>query len=240
VTTTDESLKAILSRAPVTTADDAAAILGAIVETLPAGDGVWCFSRLYQAVTDAIRGSLAATTFHDPRWLDRLDAAFANLYFEALRLFLDGSPDTPRAWYPLFASRSLPRAALQFALAGMNAHINRDLPVALVTVCTESGVELARTVPEYQDYLAVNPLLAAVEARIKVEFLTGPFVVEDRLLGKLNDVVANFSIVEARGGAWSHGEGLWALRNDARLSATLVDTLDGLVGFASRGLLVAL
>jgi hypothetical protein len=224
----------------VTSANDAAAVLSSLVAALPPGDGIWCFSRLYQAVTDEIRSSLAAATFHDPAWLDRLDAAFANLYFRALSEFADGSPDTPRAWYPLFASRAEPKTALQFALAGMNAHINRDLPVALVAVSSAAGVPLTRATPEYQDYLAVNPLLAAVETRIKAEFLAGPFRVEDRLLGKLNDVIANFSIVEARAGAWSHGEILWALRDDASASAALLDTLDGLVGFASRGLLIEL
>ena len=30
-------------------------------------------------------------------------------------------------------------APIQFALAGMNAHINRDLPLALVETCDELG-----------------------------------------------------------------------------------------------------
>ena len=51
--------------------------------------------------------------------------------------------DTPSAWVPLFAQRSRRGVApLQFALAGMNAHINRDLPVALVTTCRELGLDL--------------------------------------------------------------------------------------------------
>jgi len=238
--TQTDALKHILARTPVASAAEALSVLTDIVSALPPGDGVWSFSRLYQAVTGDVRSSLGGTTFHDPAWLDRLDATFANLYFRALGLFLDGSPETPRAWYPLFAARSEPRAALQFALAGMNAHINRDLPVALVTTCKETGIALARDTPEHEDYLAINPLLAEIEARIKTEFLTGPLAVADHLLGKLDDMVANFSIVEARAGAWSHGETFWALRDDPTVTATLLDTLDGLVGFASRGLLVTL
>jgi hypothetical protein len=235
-----ELVKAIVARAPVTTADQALGLLGELVAALPQGDGIWCFSRLYQAVTAEVRKSLAATTFRDPAWLDHLDAVFANLYFRALALYFDGSPETPRAWYPLFAARSEPRAALQFAFAGMNAHINRDLPLALVTACRDMGLTLSRDTPEHQDYDAVNPILAAVEARIKVEFLTGPLSVADHLLGKLDDVIANFSIAEARAGAWSHGEAMWALREIPALGTTFLDTLDGLVGFASRGLLVGL
>jgi hypothetical protein len=235
-----DALKRILGRTPVASAAEALDVLTAIVEALPLRDGIRCFSRLYQAVTKDVGDSIARATFHDPAWLDRLDANFANLYFRALSLFLDDSPDTPRAWYPLFAARSEPREALQFAFAGMNAHINRDLPIALVTTCQSASIELSRATPEYADYLAVNPLLAQVEANIKAEFLTGPLAVADHLFGKLDDLIANFSIVEARAGAWSHGETFWTLRNDPAISATLLDTLDGLVGFASRGLLVSL
>src|SRR5690242_20169541 len=138
------ALAQILARAPVDTADGALELLTAIVNTLPPGDGIWCFSRLYQAVTADVREAIVGASFEDPKWLDRLDAVFANLYFAALTEFFRNSPSTPRAWYPLFASTSEPLAALQFAFAGMNAHINRDLAVALVTVCRESGIELAR------------------------------------------------------------------------------------------------
>jgi Family of unknown function (DUF5995) len=233
-------VRGVLGRTPVGSARAAFSVLTDLVGALPAGDGIWCFSRLYQAVTDQVRSSIADATFHDPAFLDRLDAAFANLYFSALASYVDDKPDTPRAWYPLFAARSEPKAALQFALAGMNAHINRDLPVALVQACERSGIELARDTPQHADYLAVNPLLATVEARVKTEFLSGQFAVADHLLGRLDDVVANFSVVEARNAAWSHGETFWAIRNNPALTATFLDSLDGLVGLASRGLLVSL
>ena len=62
---------------------------------------------------------------------------FAWLYFDAI-----AAADPPSAWRPLFASAErrgiLP---LQFAFAGMNAHINRDLPVALVETWGELGLE---------------------------------------------------------------------------------------------------
>jgi hypothetical protein len=234
----DAVLLPILARTPVSTAAEVLSVLGEIVDALPPADGIRAFSRLYQAVTTDVRDFLGMTTFSNPAWVDRLDAEFANLYFGALKLFVHESPDTPRAWYPLFANRGEPRAALQFAVAGMNAHINRDLPVALVAACEKTGVELSRRTPEYRDFLAVNPLLAGVEDRIKSEFLTGGLAVADHLLGRLDDMVANFSVVEARAGAWSHGEALWALRGSHLLSTTFLDALDGLVGFASRGLLL--
>lgn len=222
----------------VGTAAEALTVLGAIVDALPPGDGIWCFSRLYQAVTSEVGAAIAHSSFRDPSWLDHLDAVFANLYFGALDLYLTNPSATPRAWYPLFAARSEPRDALQFAFAGMNAHINRDLPLALVTAFEDAHLELSRETPEYQDYNAVNALLADVEGRVKKEFLTGLVADVDRVFGAVDDLIANFSIVQARAGAWSHAEAFWALRQHPTASAVLLDTLDGLVGFASRGLLI--
>ena len=45
-----------------------------------------------------------------------------------------------RAWQPLFALRAQPgTVSLQYALAGMNAHINFDLGLALVRTCRQLG-----------------------------------------------------------------------------------------------------
>ena len=62
--------------------------------------------------------------------------------------------------------------------------------------------------------------------------------VADEVLGHLDDVIAIWSITEARNAAWTNGEALWALRDHPDLTAAFEDTLDGTVGFASRGLLV--
>ena len=116
--------------------------MAAILEPLSRTDGVACFTRLYLEVTKAVQTELANTTFADPRFLEVLDVAFANLFFDAVRAHEQSPREAPRAWAPLFECRSTRGIApLQFALAGMNAHINRDLPVALVTTWADAGVE---------------------------------------------------------------------------------------------------
>ena len=46
------------------------------------------------------------------------------------------TPAMPTAWQPLFERRADPGIEpIQFALAGMNAHINHDLPLAVVATC---------------------------------------------------------------------------------------------------------
>lgn len=200
----------------------------ATVDALPQRDGVACFTRLYLAVTETVRG---ADGFEAPGFLTRLDIRFAELFFGAL-------DDPPRAWAPLLEARARPGVApMQFALAGMNAHINRDLPVAVVQTCEELGLELGRHGPEYADFLAVNALLIETEERVKREFLTGDLAIADDLLGEVDDVIAMWNVERARDAAWTNAEALWALRGSPVLADAFVLALDRMVGFAGRGLL---
>src|SRR5207247_1770067 len=96
-------------------------------------DGLWWFNRLYLRVTLAVRGAVTTATFRDPSFLERLDVEFANLYFDAVAAGDVDSRAAPSAWRPLFESRHRrDLKSVQFALAGMNAHINRDLPAGVV------------------------------------------------------------------------------------------------------------
>ena len=204
----------------------------AIEGCLEPQDGVAAFNRLYLAVTEAVEAQ--AGRFDSPEFLVQLDVRFACLFFDALR----DPAGIPRAWEPLFEARG--RAGvipLQFALAGMNAHINRDLPVALVDTSLERGVALRRGGPEHRDFLRVNALLAATEARVKPSLLTGPLGRADEALGRLDDVLAMWKVERARDAAWTNAETLWTLRSAPELAEDYLRTLDGMVGFAGRGLL---
>ncbi len=205
-------------------------------------DGVVCFARLYRNVTEAVDAELARSSFADPRFLARLDVVFAELFFTALTAFGRDPASAPSAWAPLFAARARRGIApLQFAFAGMNAHINRDLPVALVTASEELGVELRSGSPQHADYELVNGLLARVEQRVKDSYLTGPVATLDRILHRFNridDVIAMWDVQRAREAAWANAEALWTLRADDGLRSEFVRALARMVGFAGRGLLV--
>jgi hypothetical protein len=208
----------------------------------PRGDGVACFARLYRQVTESVSADLTGQRFADPRFLERLDVTFAGLFFAALDAYERDPAGAPRAWVPLFADRSRRGIApLQFALAGMNAHINRDLPVALVTTCRDLGLDLGEHSPEHGDFEHVNQLLAEVEARLKQSYLTGWLAWIDRLVHpfhRIDDVVAMWDVGRARDAAWTNGQALWALRDEPPLAVEFLLTLDRLVGLAGRGLLI--
>src|SRR3954468_2785248 len=128
---------------------------------LPKRDGVACFTRLYLSVTEGVQQRLAGFVFADPTFLARLDVIFAGLFFTALdAAAAEGRHGMPHAWAPLVEARSGHGIApLQFAFAGMSAHINRDLPVALVTTCTELGIGLEEGSPQHRDFEHVNAVL---------------------------------------------------------------------------------
>jgi len=214
----------------------------AIEDGLPASDGVACFARLYRRVTEGVNQALDASAFSDPAYLTRLDVTFVNLFFAALDAWERDPGTAPAAWRPLFEARSQRGiASIQFALAGMNAHINRDLPVALVSTCEALKIELRSESPEHADFLRVNTLLATVEAKLKASYLPGWAGALDRIvhrLHRLDDVVAMWDIGRARDAAWTNGEALWSLRRTPQLAAAFITSLDRMIGLAGRGLLI--
>src|SRR5689334_5019478 len=213
-------LAPILDRTPVTRIEDVLSRMQEIDAALPRADGVACFNRLYLAVTTRVLQAEAHGGFHNPEFLARLDVAFGNLYFSALKANEIAAPDTPRAWRPLFAARErTDLAPIQFALAGMNAHINRDLAPGLVQTFAAMGLAPSASSPEWADYQRVNVLLADTEAAVKRDYFTPLLAELDRACGNVDDVVAMWCVGEARRAAWTNGEALWRLREHATLSA---------------------
>jgi len=213
----------------------------AIDGALPTRDGIAWFTKLYLGVTEAVAEELPRATFADAAFLARFDVAFANLYFGALKTFLADPARTPRAWAPLFACRRRRRIApIQFALAGMNAHINYDLPPALVSTCRASGIDLLRARRQHRDFLAVNAILERAEASVKRWFSTGFAGVVDEALGRDDDRIAMWNVRRARDAAWVNAQTLWTLGRFPTLQKRFLATLDRTVGFSGRGLLVPL
>ena len=212
--------------------------MSAIAAALPPADGVARFNDLYLAVTREVLADARADAFEDGAFLARLDVVFAGLYFRAIDADA-ARARVARAWAPLFAARRRARLApIQFALAGMNAHINHDLALALVETFRERRLSPRRDTPQHRDYLRVNLILERVEERVKGRLATGLVGVADEALGRLDDVLAMWSVARARDAAWTHAETLWALRERPPLRDAFRLTLDRTVGLAGRGLLL--
>jgi hypothetical protein len=179
-------------------------------------DGVACFNYLYLRVSEEIRANLAA--FESPSAVQRLAVVFAEFYLTAYRASAGGAW-VSKAWAPLFEERLNRRVTpTQFALAGMNAHINNDLPWALMQCWQESGAESPTGSPEHADFERVNRILGRVQGEVRATLESGFLRWLDRALGRVDDVVATVSIARARDEAWQRAD-RWRRHFDAEAAA---------------------
>lgn len=205
-------------------------------DDLDRGDGVWQFNRMYLQVTELVAARLTDGYFEDRAFMERLDIVFAHLYLDAVRADREGRA-VPDCWEPVFASRSRPLAPIQFAVAGMNAHINHDLAVAVVTACEQLGLSPANRAVR-SDYQKVTALLAEVHEQVRQSFVDGLVLAVDRELSPLLTLIGSWSIGRAREAAWVNCEVLWQLRETPVLREEFRVSLGRAVGLAGRTLLV--
>jgi hypothetical protein len=234
----DPELLAAVQTPPQSVAD-VVQILDTIEATCVDGDGLKWFNWLYLQVTQAVQARVESNDFADAPWVAALDFRFAQFYFSALQSSLSGAA-TPGCWQAMFNVRNQVRLGrIQFAFAGMNAHINHDLALAVVATCQATGIIPQHGTTQYNDYTAVNDTLNGLTDTAKQ-------TLHLRLLGddlppvsQLDDTIAAWSMSAAREAAWNNAELLWHLADAPPLQATFMDTVDGLTTVASKALLVA-
>lgn len=207
----------------------------ALDAALPARDGVAVFNRVYLTVTEEVDRRIDGGGFPDRRAAITLDVLFAERYLTAVE---PEGPDRrpPACWRPLLQFRRHPGVRpLQFALAGINAHIGHDLALAVVDACRSLGCAPA----ELEDaYDRVGDLLVSLEERIREELMPGPDLLQ--IADPLTHLLGAWSLERARDAAWSAARALWALRGLPELAVDFTERLDAAVGFAGRMLLTPL
>jgi hypothetical protein len=233
VSTVDQPLFQIVSGPEATSVDEVLAKMKQIDGALPDNDGLKWFNRLYMMVTEQVDLRPAAT-WKDAVWLDRLDVVFAGLYFKAVGSFVSQSADAPNAWDALMESRFRPGIdRIQFALAGMNAHINHDLALALNETNRLSNINPNRLSPQYTDYDAVNQLLNEVTPQALNVLAAGILGQLAQDTGKVGRLLAFWNIVKARELAWQFADHLRQISGLQRqLGLAAQDQVTGVVGRA--------
>jgi hypothetical protein len=209
----------------------------AIGAALPDTDGLACFNRMYLEVTQQVNAGLGQGFYADPVFMAQLDVTFAGLYFSAADAS-GGPAAVPLAWRPLVEQRANAGVEpIQFALAGMNAHINHDLPLAVVATCGALATE-PEAGAHFADYQKVDQLLDAAEQSVRQSFESAAELTVDRHLAAVNSLIANWTINSARDLAWNNTLLLWAVRDDPIAHGLLVDSLAASAALSSRLLLV--
>jgi len=231
--TTEQLLYGIVAGTPPTTIADVLSMMEQIDALLPANDGLKWFNRLYLMVTQQVDLHPPGGAWRSPVWLTRLDVVFASLYFSAVRDFVSGKT-VPSAWHALLDARQ--RAGvdrIQFALAGMNAHINHDLALALLETNSELGITPSLNGPEQTDYLSVNELLKTLMPAALNMLATDTLCLVAEDTGKIGRLLAFWDICAARNLAWDFAGHLKDLNNVGReVALRAQDAMTGLVGCA--------
>ncbi|MFD7692010.1 DUF5995 family protein [Streptomyces sp. NPDC059374] len=202
---------------------------------LPERDGVAVFNRVYLTVTEAVDRHIDAGRFPDARAAITLDVRFAERYLAAVET-AEEARRPPACWRPLFQMRRHPGVRpLQFALAGINAHIGHDLALAVVDACRSLGCEPTDLEDEFD---RVGDLLISLEEHIREELMPGPDLFQ--IADPLTHLLGSWSLERARDATWSAARALWALRRLPELAGEFTERLDAAVGLAGRMLLTPL
>lgn len=215
--------------------DAVIARMRALDAELPERDGVAVFNRVYLAVTEEVDRRLDRGEFPDPRAATALDVRFAERYLAAVDA-VDRDRRPPACWRPLFQLRRHPGVRpLQFALAGINAHIGHDLALAVVDACRTLRCEPADLEDEFD---RVGDLLVALEERIREDLMPGPDLLQ--IADPITHLLGSWSLERARDATWAAARALWALRHCEDVVEEFAERLDAAVGFAGRMLLTPL
>lgn len=218
-----------------TSVDTVVSHMRALDARLPERDGLAVFNRVYLAVTESVDRHIDRGVFSDPRAAITLDVRFAERYLAAVEAVADDRRP-PACWRPLFQFRRHPGVRpLQFALAGINAHIGHDLALAVVDSCRTLGCEPADLEDEFD---RVGDLLVSLEERIREDLMPGPDLLQ--IADPLTHLFGSWSLERARDATWTAARALWALRRLPDVAEEFTERLDTAVGFASRMLLTPL
>ena len=170
------------------------------------------FLSTYRRTTEAVAAAVGQDYFEDPGWVERWDVAFADLYLGALDAEL-GAGRSSRPWRLAFAAApGLP--PLRHVLLGINAHINYDLPQALLAVISDDDfTDRLLMDRRRRDHERIDRVLASRVAAEDDELTaTGGASLLDRLLTPLNRLGSKRFLREARQKVWHNTLELQAAR----------------------------
>jgi hypothetical protein len=206
-------------------------------------DGVACFNYLYVEITKNVLRCVenvglkkSDPRFEDLAFMAALDVAFANRYLAAMGVG-DTPPFQPRCWQALLDHRDTRDISpLIFAIAGVNAHVNFDLPFALVKACEMMSRELDAGTNR-ADYLLINDIFDVhmqdlrrhFESRFLKQFDTAR-------VAKIENKAGDLVVVVARNLAWCMAARLWAVHEDDKAMLRRARTRDRLVAWSNNGL----
>jgi Family of unknown function (DUF5995) len=183
------------------------------------------FLGTYLRTTLAVGQAIDTGLFEDPAWVERWDVVFAELFVQAHDADRDGrAADVPRPWRLAFDTpRDQP--PLRHVLTGINAHVNYDLPQALLAVITDEDFSKPGVLDRRRrDHQNIDSVLSARVGAEDDVLASGGRALLDRALAPLNRLGSKRFLREARQKVWHNAVELQQARvagqsaYDARLA----------------------
>ncbi|GAB2591486.1 DUF5995 family protein [Microlunatus antarcticus] len=176
----------------------------------PASAARRTFLETYGRITTAVGEAVAAGVFEDDAWVRRWDVTFAGLFLAANDADAASAP-VPRPWRLAFAAApALP--PLVHLLVELNAHVNWDLPQALLAVIDDEDLASPPLLASrLRDHDRINEVLAA-QTVDEGRRLGGRFL--GRLLLPLNTWLTHRFLPRSREQAWHNVLALAAARQE--------------------------
>lgn len=171
------------------------------------------FSLAYLRVTENVRDAVRTGYFEDRAWLNRVDAVFAEMYFDTTSRWEAGQrTGIPRAWQiALRAEDDRAMSGLGNFLLAMNAHINSDFPRVLAAVGL-TGPDGSHKADHNRYNNRLDALYAPVFAEEAARF--DP-TFDDIDAGSAEEAVAGVIMRGWREMVWRHAEALVLARTPA-------------------------
>ena len=160
------------------------------------------FLATYQRTTIAVARAVERGVFEDPEWVEEWDVVFADLYLAAFDAARAGAA-VPRPWRLAFDAPG-DLAPLRQVLLGVNAHVNYDLPQALLAVIpVEQFADTAVLDRRRRDHEQIDGVLADRVAAEDAELATkSARSLLDRALRPLNQGASKRFLRESRRKVW--------------------------------------
>ncbi|TDO44603.1 hypothetical protein EV643_115103 [Kribbella sp. VKM Ac-2527] len=172
------------------------------------------FLGTYLRTTQAVGDAIDQARFEDPAWVEQWDVEFAELYLRAHDADLEGGTPS-RPWRLSFdAPPDVP--ALRHVLLGINAHVNYDLPQALLAVVSDDDFADPFLMDRRRrDHERIDGVLAErVGAEDDELAVSGPRNLLDTVLTPLNRLSSQRFLREARQKVWHNTVELQKARMD--------------------------
>ena len=181
-----------------------------------AGDRTGYFASLYYKVTAGVKEGIAKGEFENGPRMEKLDVIFANRYLDAHHQWKNKQAVSGCWKVALDSTRKSSLILLQHLLLGVNAHINLDLGIAAVE--TMQGQPFGDI---QKDFDLINSIIGSLTYELIHEISQiSPLL---SLIGlhanRTDSILIQFSIGNARDGAWVFAEELSKLQGQEKTTS---------------------